>query len=61
MKMLEYFFNMPVIFMHVQVNEYIIQIDYDIYIQKVRENIVHELLKDHRSIGKTKGYYRLFK
>jgi len=61
-EMLEYFFYMLVIFGHViQVDEYIIQIDHDIDIQKVRENVVHELLKSCGSIGKTKRYYRPFK
>ena len=46
--MLEYFFNMLVMFKHIiQVNKYIIQMDYDTDIQKVRENIIHELLEDY--------------
>ena len=58
---LEYFFNMLVMFGYViQVDEYIIQIDYDIDIQKVRENIVYELLEDCRSIGKTERHYSPF-
>ena len=61
-EMLEYFFYMLVMLGHViQVDEYIIQIDYNIDIQKVRENVIHELLKGYRSIGKTEGHYRLFK
>jgi len=61
-EMLEYFFYMLVIFRHViQVDEYIIQIDYDTDIQKVRENVIHEFLEDHRSIGKTKKHYRSLK
>ena len=60
--MLEYFFYMPVMFRHViQVDEYIIQIDHDTDIQKVRKNVVHESLEDCRSIGKAEGYYRPFK
>jgi len=36
-EMLEYFFNMPVMFGHViQVDEYIIQIDHDTDIKKIR-------------------------
>jgi len=59
---LEYFFYMPVIFGYViQVDEYIIQIDHDTDIQKVRENVIHELLEGYRSIGKTERYYRSFK
>jgi len=59
---LEYFFYMLVMFKHViQVDEYIIQIDHNIDIQKVRENVVHELLKSYRSIGKTERHYRPFK
>jgi len=53
---------MLVIFGHViQVDEYIIQIDHNTDIQKVGENIIHELLEGCRSIGKIEGYYRLFK
>ena len=58
---LEYFFNMPVMFRHViQVDKYIIQIDHNTDIQKIRENIVYELLEDCRSISKTKRYYSPF-
>ena len=61
-EMLEYFFHMSVMFGHViRVDEYIIQIDYDTDIQKVRENIIHELLEGRGNIGKAEGYYRLFK
>jgi len=61
-EILEYFFYMLVMFRHViQVDEYIIQIDHDIDIQKIRENVVHESLKSHRSISKAKGHYRPFK
>jgi len=60
--MLEYFFYILVMLEHViQVDEYIIQIDHDTDIQKIRKNIVHEFLEDHGSIGKTEGHYRLFK
>ena len=53
---------MSVMFGHIiQVDEYIIQIDHDTDIQKVRENIVDELLEGHGSIGKAKGHYRPFK
>ena len=59
---LEYFFHMLVMFRHaIQVDEYIIQIDHDTDIQKVRENVVHELLEGRGSIGKTEGHYRPFK
>jgi len=62
MEMLEYFFYMPVMLGHViQVDEYIIQIDHNTDIQKVRKNFVHELLEGRGSIGKTEGHYRLFK
>jgi len=61
-EMLEYFFNMPVMFGHViQVDEYIIQIDHDTDIKKIRENVVHESLESCGSIGKAEGHYRLFK
>jgi len=60
--MLEHFFYMLVMFRHViRVDEYIIQIDHNIDIQKVGENVVHESLKDCGSIGKTEGHYRPFK
>jgi len=53
---------MLVIFRHIiQVDEYVIQIDHDTNIQKVRENVVYESLESRRSIGKVKGYYRPFK
>ena len=59
---LEYFFYMLVIFGYViWVDEYIIQIDHDTDIWKIRENVVHKLLKGHRSISKTEGHYRPFK
>jgi len=61
-EMLEYFFHMPVMLGHaIRVDEYIIQIDHDTYIQKIRENVVHELLEGRGSIGKTEGHYRPFK
>ena len=60
--MLKYFFYILVMFKHViQVDEYIIQIDHNINIQKIGENVIHESLKSHGNIGKTKRYYRLFK
>jgi len=53
---------MLVMFGHViQVDEYIIQINYDIDIQKIGENIIYKLLKGYGSIGKTKGHYRPLK
>ena len=58
---LEYFLNMLVMFRHViWVDEYIIQIDHDIDIQKVREKVIYKLLEDCGSIGKTERHYRLF-
>ena len=42
----------------IQIDEYIIQIDHDTNIQKVRENVIHKSLKGHRSIDKTKRHYR---
>ena len=60
--MLEYFFNIPVMFRHViRINEYIIQIDYDTNIQEVRENVIYELLKSYGSISKTERHYWPFK
>jgi len=61
-EMLEYFFYMLVMLRHViRVDEYIIQIDHDTDIQKIRENVVHESLEGCGSIDKTEGYYRPFK
>ena len=45
----------------IQVDKYIIQIDHDTDIQKIRENVIHESLEGCRSIGKTKRHYRPFK
>jgi len=61
-EMLKYFFYMLVMLRHIiRVDEYIIQIDHDTDIQKVGENVIHELLEGCRSIGKTKEHYRPFK
>ena len=49
--MLKYFFHMSVMFGHIiQVDEYIIQIDHNTDIQKVRKNIVHKLLEGRRTL-----------
>ena len=59
---LEHFLNMLAMFRHVVwVDEYIIQIDHDTNIQKVREKVVHKLLKDHKNIDKTEEHYILLK
>jgi len=61
-EMLEYFFYMPVMLRYViQVDEYIIQIDHNTDILKVRKNIIHESLEGCRSISKTEGHYKPFK
>ena len=61
-EVLEYFLNMLAMFRHVfWVDEYIIQIDHDINIQKVREEVVYKLLEDYKNIGKTEEHYRLLK
>jgi len=61
-EMLEYFFYMLVMLGHIiRVDEYIIQIDHDTDIQKVRENVIYESLESCRSIGKTEEHYRPFK
>jgi len=61
-EMLKYFFSMPVMFGHIiQVDEYIIQIDHNTDIQEIGENVIHELLKSHRSIGETERHYKPFK
>ena len=60
--MFEHFLNIPAMFRYiVGVNEYIIQIDHDTDIQKIEKEVIHELLKDYRSIDKTKEYYKLLK
>ena len=57
-EMHEYFFNMLVIFRHViQIDKYIIQIDYDTDIQEIGENVIHKSLKNCGSISKTKRHY----
>ena len=62
METLKYFFHMLVMLGHViQVDEYIIQIDHNTDIQKIRENVIHELLESHGSISKTEEHYRPFK
>jgi len=53
---------MPVMFIYViWVDEYIIQIDHDINIQKIREEVIYKLLKGDRSIDKTERHYRPLK
>ena len=45
-KTFKYFFDMPVMFRHVvEVNEYVIQIDYDINIQNIGKKVILELIK----------------
>jgi len=61
-EILKHFFYMLMIFVHIiQVDEYIIQIDHNTDIQEIRENVIHELLKNCGSIGETEEYYRPFK
>jgi len=45
----------------VQVDKYIIQINYNTDIQKIGKKIIYELLEGYRSIGKTKEHYGLLK
>ena len=45
----------------IQVDEYIIQIDHNTDIQKIRENVIYELLEGHGSISKIERHYRPFK
>jgi len=48
---------MPIMFGHViKVDKYIIQIDYNTNIQKIREKIVYKLLKNYRSINSIINY-----
>jgi len=61
-KMLKYFFYILVMLGHViRVDEYIIQVNHNTDIQKIRENIVHESVENCGSIGKAEGHYRPFK
>ena len=54
-KFFEHFFNMLVVYRHViRVDVYIIKVDYNTNIQKIREYDVHELPEDYESIGKIK-------
>ena len=56
------FFDMLSIISYViRIDQNIIEIDYYSYIKKARENVIHEMLEDSGSIGKTKGYDRPFK
>jgi len=53
---------MPVMFGYIiQVDEYITQINHNTDVQKVRENVIHELLKGYKSIDKTKEHNRPLK
>ena len=61
-KVFEYLFNMLVVCRHIiRVNEYIIKIDHNTKIQKIREYVIYKLLKDYESINKAEWYYRLLK
>jgi len=54
--MLEYFFNILVMFGHVVwVDEYVIQIDYNTNVQKVGENVIYKLLKAMGALIRLKG------
>jgi len=54
-KFFEHFLNMLVVYRHViRVDEYIIKVDYNTNIQKIRKYDVHELPEDYGSIGKIK-------
>jgi len=60
--MSEHFLDIAVMFEYVvRVDKYIIEIDYNINIQKIRKEIVYKSLKDHRSVGQIKEHYRPFK
>ena len=56
----EYFHNMPVICEYIiEVDGYIIKVDYNTSIQKIGKYIIHKLLKGYKSINKAEQYYRL--
>ena len=61
-ELFEHFFNMPVVYKHVvRVDKYIIKINYNTNIQKIREYVIYESLKGCRDTSKTKRWYKLFK
>ena len=61
-KVFEYLFNMLVVCRHIiRVNEYIIKIDHNTKIQKIREYVIYKSLKDYESINKAEWYYRPLK
>ncbi len=61
-KVFEYFFNMLVVCRHIiRVNEYIIKIDHNTKIQKIREYVIYKSLKGYKSINKAEWYYRPLK
>ena len=45
-----------VLFHVVQVDEDVIQLDEDTYIEHVREDVIHEVLKSCQCISQTEGY-----
>jgi len=61
-KVFEYLFDMLVVYRHIiRVNEYIIKIDHNTKIQKIRKYVIHKSLKGHKSINKAEWYYRPLK
>ena len=56
------FFDILSVISHViGIDQNIIKINYHIYIDGVRKDVIYEVLEGSRSIGKTKRYNRPFK
>jgi len=53
--MFKYFFDILAVYKYiVRIDEYIIKVDHNTDIQKIREYNIHELLEGHRNISKVK-------
>jgi len=51
--MFKYFFDILAVYKYiVRIDEYIIKVDHNTDIQKIREYDIHELLEGHRNISK---------
>jgi hypothetical protein len=58
----EDFFNMLFVLGHIiRVNQDVIKVDDDTNIKEVTKDVVHELLKSYRGIGKSEGHHQPFK
>jgi hypothetical protein len=58
----EDFFDMLFVLGHiVRVDQDVIEVDNDTDVEEVAKDVIHELLKGRRGIGKSKGHYQPFK